>query len=136
MIMNNKVAVDTNILIYLHDDKVPVKQKIALDIMKDRPVISPQIISEYLNVLKRVLKAPKHELLEHCQKLVAISILTTINLKTIRYARHLIQKYDFQLFDSIIVASALEANCTILYSEDFQHNQLVEDKLRIINPFL
>ena len=55
MIMNNKVAVDTNILIYLHDDKVPVKQKIALDIMKDRPVISPQIISEYLNVLKRVL---------------------------------------------------------------------------------
>ena len=135
MIMTNKMAVDTNVLIYLHDDKEQFKQKIALDIMKEKPVISPQIISEYLNVLKRVLKSPKLELMEHCQKLIVISDLVTVNLKTITNARHLIQKYDFQLFDSIIVASALEAGCAVLYSEDLQHNQLVENQLHIINHF-
>jgi len=29
-----------------------------------------------------------------------------------------------------------EANCEILYSEDLQHNQLIEKKLRIVNPFI
>ncbi|MGB3590011.1 MAG: hypothetical protein WBA23_25925 [Tunicatimonas sp.] len=38
-------------------------------------------------------------------------------------------------FDSIIVAEALEADCTALYSEDMQHNLLVEKQLRILDPF-
>jgi predicted nucleic acid-binding protein len=55
---------------------------------------------------------------------------------TIENARKLTARYDFQLFDSIIVAGALEANCSILYSEDMQHGLLVENKLEIVNPFL
>jgi len=47
----------------------------------------------------------------------------------------LLKKYDFQIFDSFIVASALEYNCDILYTEDLQHMLIVEDKLRIINPY-
>jgi predicted nucleic acid-binding protein len=54
----------------------------------------------------------------------------------VKYANDLMLRYDFQLFDSIVVASALEAGCEILYSEDFQHNQLIENRLRIINPFI
>lgn len=34
------------------------------------------------------------------------------------------------------VASALEAGCKILYSEDLQNEQIVENQLLIINPFL
>ena len=47
----------------------------------------------------------------------------------------LVQRYDFQLFDSVIVASVLEAECDILYSEDLHHGLIVEDKLTILNPF-
>jgi predicted nucleic acid-binding protein len=36
----------------------------------------------------------------------------------------------------MMLASALENKCTEIYSEDMQHNQTIEDKLRIINPFL
>jgi predicted nucleic acid-binding protein len=35
----------------------------------------------------------------------------------------------------MIVASALENNCTTLYSEDMQHQQIIENQLLIINPF-
>ena len=49
-------------------------------------------------------------------------------------AEQIMLKYDFQIFDSIIVASALEANCAILYSEDMQHNQIMERTLTIKFP--
>jgi predicted nucleic acid-binding protein len=40
------------------------------------------------------------------------------------------------IWDSLIIASALENGCKILYSEDMHHNHLIEKKLRIINPFI
>jgi len=48
----------------------------------------------------------------------------------------LIQKYQFQMFDAIIVSSALLSDCEILYSEDMQHNLIVEKQLKIVNPFI
>ena len=51
-------------------------------------------------------------------------------------AKNLIDRYDFQIFDSIIVASALETDCSTLYSEDMHHNMVVHQQLKIINPFI
>ena len=135
MIMN-KIAVDTNILIYLHDDTIAFKKQIALEIMAKKPVIAAQVISEYLNVLKRLTKEPKLKLIEHCLLTVEDCEIVSINFTLIEKAKDLIIRYDFQLFDSLIVASALQANCAILYSEDLHHNLLVENRLRIINPFI
>jgi predicted nucleic acid-binding protein len=43
--------------------------------------------------------------------------------------------YDFQLFDSIIISSALETGCSIFYSEDMNDGQIIEKQLKIVNPF-
>ena len=136
MIMNKKVAVDSNILIYLHDDNIAFKKQIAFEIMKEKPVIAAQVISEYLNVLKRLTKEPKLTIIEHCLVTVEDCEIVSIDYKLIEKAKNLILRYDFQLFDSLIVASALQAKCTVLYSEDLHHNLLVENQLRIINPFI
>ena len=45
-------------------------------------------------------------------------------------------KYEFSYWDSLVIASALENGCEILYSEDMQHNQIIEDKLKIKNPYI
>ena len=50
-------------------------------------------------------------------------------------AFELLQKYNFSYYDSLIVSSALENDCKILYSEDMQDGLLVENKLKIKNPF-
>ena len=42
----------------------------------------------------------------------------------------------FSYWDSLIIAAALEAGCTTLYSEDLQHKQVIEGVLTILNPFL
>ena len=57
-------------------------------------------------------------------------------LSTIKFAQNLIAKYDFQVFDGIIIASALEADCDILYSEDMHNGLIIENTLKIINPFI
>jgi len=67
---------------------------------------------------------------------IEMCILQPVSLTTLKYARKLLDRYDFQLFDSIIVASALEANCHILFSEDLHHGLLVEKRMEIINPFI
>ncbi|MCE7065609.1 PIN domain-containing protein [Dyadobacter sp. CY326] len=131
-----KIAVDTNILIYLHEEPSSNKTVRAKEIITESPVISAQVISEYLNVLKRLLKVPKLRLIEHCLVLVEACEIAPIDSHILAKSKQLLVRYDFQLFDSIIVASALEANCSILYSEDLQHNQLIENKLTIINPFI
>jgi predicted nucleic acid-binding protein len=45
------------------------------------------------------------------------------------------ERYRFSLYDSVLVAAALIAGARILYSEDLQHGQLIEGRLRIVNPF-
>ena len=52
---------------------------------------------------------------------IEMCVLQPVGFTTLKYARNLLDRYDVQLFDSIIVVSALEADCQILYSEDFQH---------------
>ena len=44
-------------------------------------------------------------------------------------------RYGFSLYDSLIIAAALESNCKVLYSEDLQNGQVIEGALTIKNPF-
>ena len=130
-----KSALDTNILVYGHcGDKH--KQQIGDALIENTPVISSQVISEYLNVMKRISKMSKSDLLKMCTEWLKDCQVQPISLSTIKLAHDLVQRYEFQLFDSIIVASALEAECDILYSEDLHHGLKVEDKLTILNPFV
>jgi len=135
MIMNKTIALDTNVLVYCHSNDELEKQEIATSLFAFYPVVSTQVLSEYLNVVKRTLKLPKDEIMDICLLNIELCILQPVGLTTLRTARNLIDRYDFQLFDSIVVAAALEANCHILYSEDLQHGLVVEKRLEIVNPF-
>jgi len=132
----SKIALDTNVLIYNHGINGDAKQLIVDSLFDDVPVISTQVISEYLNVIKKISRMNKSDLLRMCAEWLENCQIQSVSLSTIKLAYHLVQKYDFQLFDSIIVASALEAECDILYSEDLHHGLIVEDKLKILNPFI
>lgn len=56
--------------------------------------------------------------------------------ETFALASLLRKKRAFSYWDSLIVAAALDAGCDTLYSEDMQHGQLVEGRLRLVNPFV
>jgi predicted nucleic acid-binding protein len=45
------------------------------------------------------------------------------------------ERYGFSVYDAMIVASAIEVGCDILWSEDMQGGMVLEEGLRIVNPF-
>lgn len=132
----SKIALDSNILIYNHSLDFENKRLIAGEFFSHVPVISSQVISEYLNVMIRNFKIPKLELMDLCSQWLEKCSVQPVILSTIELAKNIIIKYDFQIFDGIIVAAALEAGCDIIYSEDMHNGLIVENSLKIINPFL
>lgn len=133
--VSDRVATDSNILLYLHDKSDKRKRDIAKNILSDNPKISTQVISEFINVARRQLELSKADIVAYCADLLRDCEIIQVSCDTLTEAAVLIQRYDFQIFDSIIVAAALRGNCTILYSEDMQHDLKVES-LTIINPFV
>jgi len=132
----NKIAVDTNVLLYFLDISFPERRKVAAEIITHKPIFNSQSLSELINVLNRRWKFPKEKILrivsgfmEECEYIPLTSRMVTTSFE-------LVKKYDFQIFDAFIVTLALEADCDILYSEDMQHKLVVEQKLTIINPFI
>ena len=61
--------------------------------------------------------------------------IVNFNLQTQFKGIELKGKYKLQFYDSMILATALENGCNIVFSEDMQHNQVIENRLTIINPF-
>jgi predicted nucleic acid-binding protein len=59
----------------------------------------------------------------------------TTALDLLRRTIDISEKWKYSLYDSMIVAAALQADCAVLYSEDLQHGQQIES-LAIVNPFL
>jgi predicted nucleic acid-binding protein len=132
----SRIALDSNILIYNHSLDHENKRLIASGFFKENPVVSSQVISEYLNVMKRNFKMQKLELIQLCSLWLEKCSVQPVILSTIKLAQDLIGKYDFQVFDGIIIAAALEADCDVLYSEDMQDGQIIENMLKIVNPFV
>lgn len=132
---NSTIALDTNVLIYLHDNS-STKRAIANDLLAGNPRISSQVISEYLNTTRRLLNLSKDELLIQTSALFSGCTIIPVLPYTLLFASELVNQYKFQLFDAVIVASAIEGHCDILYSEDMHHSLVVDKSLTIINPFI
>jgi predicted nucleic acid-binding protein len=133
--MKDKVFVDTNVVVYVFDKTVS-KQAKSIEIIKNKPVISSQVIIESLNVCIKKLKLSKEAAYKNSIFLLKYCEYQSLESTTFIRAFSISEKYGYSHLDSLIIASALETNCTQLYSEDMQHNQLIEKKLRIVNPFL
>jgi len=69
-------------------------------------------------------------------ELSQLGFVSLIDMGTISQALSISKLFKYAYFDSLIIASALENSCKILYSEDMQHGQVLEKKLTILNPYL
>lgn len=121
---------------YLIDDIASVKKKIAISIIDNIGFISPQVIFECLNVCIKKQKLDRKTALHFVNFLLKSSNVQLEDGETIKTALLIFDKYQLQSYDSKIVASALQADCTILYSEDMHHGLIVENRLTIVNPFI
>lgn len=133
--MSDRVFLDTNILLYAFCNKDEKKQAIAKTLVLSNAVISAQVVNEVaVNLLKKFNFSE-----DQIQEFVASSYnryeVAGLTYEVFLKASGLRQRYLLSYYDSIIVSAAITAGCSILYSEDMQNNLLIDERLRILNPF-
>jgi predicted nucleic acid-binding protein len=135
--MNANVFLDTNILVYSYSNNEPDKRTIARTlILENNSFISTQVLQELSNTITKKIGFSFSDAIKVVEEMTKNNNLHTNTQITIIKACEIADRYRFSFYDSMIIAAALESNCEILYSEDMQHNQIIDDRLKIINPFL
>jgi len=137
--MKERSFVDTNILIYTDDAAIPEKQKIAVAILENgwnsgNLILSTQVLQEYFSAVTRKLGVSA-EIAQRKIELLGCLDISSISHEDIIRAIELHRLHKFSFWDSLIIRMAQKTACTILYSEDMQHEQKIGD-VRIVNPFL
>jgi len=133
--MTDKIFVDSNVFMYIFSDVDEFREK-ALLILDSNPIISTQVVNENVYACLKRLKLTKQKSFEHGERLMSNCDVNIISVEEIHKAFFVSKKYGFSFWDELIVSSALENKCTILYTQDMQHKQVIEKTLTIINPFI
>ena len=133
--MIEKPFADTNILIYLLENNQEKAQR-SKTIIDTKPVISTQVMHEMVNVLLGKFQWTVEETDAAVQLFASQLPIVSNGLDAIRQALNMKNKYRFSWWDALIVAAALEAGCTTLWSEDMRHGLVVQDRMIIRNPFV
>jgi predicted nucleic acid-binding protein len=140
--MSAKCFLDTNVVVYAFDQKESKKARIAQKLIKqgaseNQAIISYQVIQEFINVVTRGFRISitpvdlESFVLDVLFPMSEISWSPALTLDALQI--HV--AYRIGWYDSLIVAAAQQGNCTILYSEDLQHEQRF-GKLVVENPFI
>ncbi|HEX4295273.1 MAG TPA: PIN domain-containing protein [Rhizomicrobium sp.] len=132
--MNAEPFLDTNVLVYAFSD-APHTVK-AESLVMDGGIISVQVLNEFVRVMRQKQRKRWNEI--HQMNAVVRALLSPplpLTLEMHDKAVMLAERFGLEFFDCVIVAAALEAGCTTLYTEDLQHGQVV-DGLTIRNPFI
>ncbi|MEJ2544107.1 MAG: PIN domain-containing protein [Calditrichaceae bacterium] len=140
--MSDKYFIDTNIFIYSFDKNEPAKCDIAKKIIAEAlehsiGMISFQVIQEFLNVALRKFQIPLSIPDSNKYLNLVLEPLCDIfpDIELYHHALDLMERWQYSFYDSLIISAAMRGNCKILYSEDLQHKQKIEN-LTINNPFL
>jgi predicted nucleic acid-binding protein len=132
---NDRCFFDTNVLLYLlSGDNVRADR--AETIISTGGVISAQVLNEFASVASRKLGLSYSDIRETLQTIRTVCITQPLTIDTHQLGLDIAERYGFSLYDSMIVSAALQSGCTVLYSEDMQHGQEIEDQMVISNPFL
>ena len=134
--MRTKVFLDTNVVVFLYSGDEPEKQTAALSLIENNEaIVSTQVLSELANTLSRKFSLPYEVVAQAVAEVQEGSTVSLVMPETIAQALTLAKKYQYSYYDSQILASALLAGCSTLFTEDIQHGQLIENSMTICNPF-
>ena len=131
----NRPFFDSNVLLYTID-RADVRRSVVHSLVSEGGVISVQCLNEFARVAHRKLgmgwpqvEEARDQLLAFCDPVLPLTI--ELHRTGVRLAALL----RLSVFDAMIVAAALEADCDTLYSEDMHHGLVIDGRLRIENPF-
>ncbi len=140
--MSGKFFLDTNVFVYSFDLSSPKKAAQATKLIRKgietrSGIVSYQVVQEFFNVALRRFAKPMSSADAEQYLATTFRPLLAVHSSPVLYAEALriLGRFRLAWYDSLIVASALEGQCDVLYSEDFQDGQHIGNVI-ISNPFV
>lgn len=129
---------DTNIFVYAVDNNYPEKQKIARKLISeltknDKAVLSTQVLQEFYNIATKKMGISKEKARAIIDSLIPVRTIDTTR-KIVVNAIEINIKYQFSIWDSLVLSAAKSGGCTRIYTDDLNSGEIVEG-VEIINPF-
>ncbi|HKW99586.1 MAG TPA: PIN domain-containing protein [Bryobacteraceae bacterium] len=134
------VFFDTNVLVYVHDQRFPSKRQQARRLYsrylyQDAVVLSTQVLQEFfVTVTRKATRISTREAKELVRQLAELPVVT-IESDHILAAIELHSRYQISFWDALIIVAAKAARASVVLSEDLGHGQ-VYDGVRVENPFV
>jgi len=125
---------DTNVLVYLASDDL-AKADRAEAVVREGGAISVQVLNEAANVARRKMKLSWHETRGFLASLRELLTVHPVTIDTHELGLALAERHHLGIYDALIAASALLAECDKLWSEDMQDGMAIDRRLRVVNPF-
>ena len=134
----SKIFIDTNVFLYLLDNKDETKREKARKILKKivalhQPVLSTQVIKEFYVAATSKLKADSFIVKNIIHNFRNMEIVNN-DLELIEQAIDISAISQISFWDSLIVAAAEKANCEFIFSEDLNSGQTYRG-VKVVNPF-
>ena len=127
---------DSNIWLYVFSGaNDPAKRTAARAVMAlHTPVATAQVVNEVVNVLIRKAGWDEFRIRTVIDDLHARCEMIELDQPLQLDASRLRERHGFSPYDGLIVAAALRAGVSILYSEDLHAGLVVRGTLTILNP--
>ena len=137
--MSARSFFDTNVLVYADDKAAPAKQRRALDLIAEHRragtgIVSLQVLQEYFVTVTRKLHVDVRIARRQIELLAEFDVAAP-EVADILAATDLHHIHGFSFWDALVVRSAKQAGCRMLFSEDLQDAREL-DGVRFVNPFL
>ena len=136
--MSARSFFDTNVLVYADDQSSPAKQRRAVELVAEHRrartgVVSLQVLQEYFVTVTRKLNVDARIARRKVELLSEFGVAAP-DVSDILAAIDLHRLHGLNFWDALIVRSAKQAGCSLLFSEDMQgHREF--DGVQIVNPF-
>lgn len=130
----DRFFVDSNVILYSLGNDL-AKKLVATTLLAGNSVVSTQVLMETANVARRKLGYSVGQIRAVLKSLTSVCEVSLVTEAMIERSLDIAERYGFSTYDSLIVATALEAGCVALYTEDLHRNQRI-DRLTIVNSFL
>ena len=125
---------DTNVVLYLLSANT-VKADRAEELLAAGGRVSVQVLNEFAAVATRKLGMGWKDIGEILSRVRAVCAVEPLAIETHERGLAVASRYGLNVYDAMIVSSALLAGCTLLYSADMQHGQVFDRQLTVRNPF-